>query len=217
MKTPRVRRAKQKVSVKVDPGLKKAWLALIAKVHAHEKREAQDWDAEWEAVGEIIEHHPPLYELGGYENSKEFFRKELGVDDRVGRAYVRVAEHATPADEQRYTVFRLDAALGWLEATRGPLSHKVPVDFARLKIGAKALDDCTVAFIKAQTARARGKKAPAPSTKFRDALSKAFAKHTAFRTLRVREANGKVSFHNVPNASLRTFAEVVLEAKLPAS
>lgn len=213
-KTPRKPNAKKKL-IRVDPALKKAWRDLIAQVHAHEKREAEGWDAEWEAVGQIIEHHPPLYELGGYKNSKEFFRKELGVDDRVGRAYVRVAEHATPADEQKFTVFRLDAALGWLEATHGPLSRKVPVDFSRVKIGNKPLEECTVAFIKSQTARARGKKAPLESTKYRDALSKAFAKHAAFGTLRIREANGKVSFHNVPNASLRTFAEVVLEAKLP--
>ncbi len=33
--------------------------------------------------------------------------------------------------------------------------------------------------------------------------------------MRLRTSNGKISFHGVPNASLRTFAEVVLEARLP--
>jgi len=91
------------------------------------------------------------------------------------------------------------------------------VDFSRVTIAGKPLEACTVAFIKAQTARARGKKAPRETTAYRDALSKAFGKHAAFRTLRIGEANGKVSFHGVPNASLRTFAEVVLEAKLPGA
>ena len=62
---------------------------------------------------------------------------------------------------------------------------------------------------------ARGKKAPRETTRYRDALSKAFAKHAAFRALRIRESSGKVSFQGIPNASLRTFADVVLEAALP--
>ena len=202
--------------MKIDPALARAWKKLIAEVRSHRKREAEDWDKEWEAAGAIIEHHPPLYEVGGYKDSAEFFEKELGVNDRVGRAYVRVAEHATPADEQKYGVFLLDAALGFLEATHGPLSKRVPVDFSRVRPGGKKLEACTVAFVKAQTARARGKKAPRETTRYRDALSKAFAKHAIFRALHIGEAHGKLSFHGIPNASLRTFAEVVLEADLPA-
>ena len=201
--------------MKVDPALERAWTKAIAKLRSHRKHEADDWDKEWEEAGAIIEHHPPLYELGGYKNAAEFFRKELGVNERVGRAYVRVAEHATPADEQKYGVFLLDAALGFLEATHGPLSRRVPVDFSRVRPGGKKLDACTVTFVKAQTARARGKKAPRETTRFRDALSKVFANHPVFRTLRIGEAHGKISFHGVPNASVRTFADVVLEADLP--
>jgi hypothetical protein len=214
MKTPRTAKAKS-VAVKVDPKLKKAWADLVARVHAHEKRGAEDWDAEWEAVGAIIEHHPPLYEFGGYKNSIEFFKKELGVDDRVGRAYVRVAEHATPAQEIEFTVWRLDAAIGYLEAKHTALSPHAPIDFARVKIDGKALADCSVAFIKSATTRARKGAGKAETTAYRDALSKVFAKHAAFRSLSIRESHGRTSFHSVPNASLRTFAELVLEAKLP--
>ncbi len=201
--------------MKVDPALKRAWTKAISKLRAHRKREAEDSDEEWETAGAILEHHPPLYELGGYKNAGEFFQEELGVNERVGRACVRVAEHATPADEEKYGIFLLDAALGLFEATHGPLSRRVPVDFSRVRPGGKKLEACTVAFVKAQTARARGKKAPRATTRYRDALSKAFAKHAAFRALRIRESSGKMSFQGIPNASLRTFAEVVLEAELP--
>ncbi len=174
-------------------------------------------DGQWRAASKPVRSsaHPPLYELGGYKNAGEFFQKELGVNDRVGRTYVRVAEHATPAQEDELGVFRLDAALGWIEATKGPLSPHTPVDFARVKVAGKPLAACTVAFIKEQTARARGKKGARAPKAYRDALSKVFAKHAAFRALRIREAHGKTSFHGVPNASLRAFAEVLLEARLP--
>lgn len=218
MKTPRARKTNNSVRVATDPALKKKWLALIEKVRTHAKHDAAQWDAEWEAVGQIVEHHPPLYELGGYNSSVEFFRTELGVDDRVGRAYVRVAEHATPQDELEYTVWRLDAAIGWLEAVRSPLSPGVPIDFSRVRIGGKPLAECSVALIKEATARARGgKNAGGEKAVYRDALSKAFSKHAAFGTVRIREAHGKTSFYGVPNASLRTFAELVLEAALPGA
>lgn len=214
MKTPRARTTR-KVAINVDPKLKKLWTALIGRVHAHEKKSAEDWDKEWEAAGAILEHHPPLYEFGGYKDSAEFFNKELGVDDRVGRAYVRVAEHATPQQEIAFTVWKLDAAIGYLEATHAPLAPHTPVAFERVKIEGTPLSECTVAFVKGATQRALHKKQKKQTSLYRDALSKAFSEHAAFRTLRIAESNGRVSFHGVPNASLRTFAEVVLEARLP--
>ncbi len=215
MKTPRVRVAK-KVEVRVDPKLEKLWNELLAKVHAHEKSEADAWDVEWETVGRIVDHAPPLYAFGGYKDAAEFLSKELGVKERVGRAYVRVAERATPQDEIDFGIWKLEAIIGWLEAVHAAVPKGVPVNFHKLKIDGAAAKDCSIPFIKAATRRAlTGKNAKNAKTAYRDALERTFSKHKEFASLAIREASGACSFHHVPNAALRTFAELVLEAPLP--
>jgi hypothetical protein len=213
MKTPRARTAKT-VKVPANPKLKKLWQTLLAAVHAYEKKGAEDWDREWKTIGKITEHAPPLYTFGGYETDAEFYEKELEIPARVARAYVRVAEHATPADELRFTVWKLDAALGYLEATHAKLPPNTPVDFARLRVHGKKLEDCTVAVLKAATKRARSGKGAKVETAVADSIQASLAKHPGLRDVRVHEASGKVSFYDVPNASLEVFADAVHAAKL---
>ncbi len=200
--------------VAIDPKLKKLWNHDIALVRGDAKKEARLWGEEWRAVGRILDHHPPLYEFGGYKNAEEFTRKELGgIDVATARAQVRVAEHATAEDLERYGVWRLAAAIGWFEATHGPLPKGAPVHFERLKVEGKALASCSVAHIKGARRRALSKKKPEP-TRVRDALEKAFAKHPALAHVAVHEAAGRTSFHGVPNASLGVFAKALLATKI---
>jgi hypothetical protein len=216
MKTPRARGA-QKVSVSIDPKSKKLWLTLIAAVHAHEKDSAEAWDVEWETVGRILDHKPPLYAFGGYRNAPEFLKKELDVEERVARAYVRVAQHATPQDEIDFGIWKLDAIIGYLEAAHAPLVKSVPIAFDEVKVEGKAATACSIPVILAAKRRALagGKKKNAPKTEYRDALEKTFSKHDELAHVTVHEAHGEVTFQRVPNAALRTFAELVLEAPLP--
>ncbi|HEY1960162.1 MAG TPA: hypothetical protein VGH28_31350 [Polyangiaceae bacterium] len=209
MKTPR------ELAVREDPKLKALWKKLVARVHAYEKESAEQWDVEWETVGAILDHSPPLYAFGGHRNAAEFLKKELGVEERVGRAYVRVARHATPEDEIAFGIWKLDAIIGFLEATHSPLAGGVAIAFAKVKIGGKRAVDLSIPAIKAATKSALAGKKSQPKTAFRDALARTFAKHGELAHVAVHEANGKTSFHGVPNAALRTFAEIVLETKLP--
>jgi len=195
--------------MRVDPKLKKLWNQEISVVRGDAKREAKLWGEEWRAVGRILDHHPPLYEIGGYKSADEFARKELGgIDAATARAQVRVAEHATADDLESYGMWRLAAAIGWFEATHGPLPKHAPLDFDRLNVEGKALSACSVAFIKGARRRALSGKKSEP-TRFRDALEKAFAKHKVLAGVVVHEASGRTSFHGVPNAALRVFAEAV--------
>lgn len=191
------------------------WRHEVGIVRKDAKAEAHAWGEEWRAAGRILEHHPPLYELGGYKDAAAFTKAELGVDVTTARAMIRVARHATDRDLQRYGVWRLDAAIGYLE-TEGPLPKNAPVHFDRVTIAGKALEDCTVGFIKAARRRALSGKTKRAGHAFRDAFERAFAKHAAFAHVHVAESSGATSFHAVPNASIRKFAEVILATKLPA-
>jgi len=214
MKTPRARTQKT-LAVREDPKLKALWQKYIGRVHEHEKESAEQWDVEWETVGAIVDHSPPLYAFGGYKNAADFLKTELGVEERVGRAYVRVARHATPADEIDHGVWKLDAIIGWLEAVHSPLAHGVAIAFEKVKIDGKRAVDLSIPVIKAATRAVLSGKKSRAKTAFRDALARTFGKHDELAGVAVHEANGKVSFHGVPNGALRTFAEVVLATKLP--
>src|SRR5207244_157382 len=67
-----------------------------------------------------------------------FFLQELGEKARNAYRFVRVAKFASPREEELYTVTKLDAALGYVEAKLGaPLAHPpLPIAFDRLKIPA---------------------------------------------------------------------------------
>jgi len=197
-------------------GLARAWRADVAIVRRDAKKESKLWIEQWRAAGRIIEHHPPLYEQGGYRDAGEFFEKELGVDKTTGFSLVRVAHHATAEDVAKYGIWKLDAAVGWFYATHGPLPLHTPIDFDRVRVDGKPLGKLTVAAIKSARKRAlepNGKRRPKHA--FEDALSASLGKHDALGHVHVHEASGFLNFHRVATGAVKAFAEALLRAKLP--
>jgi hypothetical protein len=90
------------IAVKVDPALKKLWDTLSARLDGAARSEAGDFDLLWETADAIVSHEPPLYVLGGYKSDVEFYAERLKTDPRTARRYIRVARHASPADETKY-------------------------------------------------------------------------------------------------------------------
>jgi hypothetical protein len=138
---------------------------------------------------------------------------------------MRVAKYASPTEEARYGVAKLDLALNYIEAKLGaPAKGNLPVDFARLKIPVErdgqehklgleqvtAQDIATAARKLVRTA----KKAPPKASPLVTALTKAFSKGS-LRDVTVRLSNGKLSFGNVDPASIAAFSQALSGAKLP--
>lgn len=217
---PRRSRSKQssELTVKVDASLKKRYEALIGELRAARTKGASAFDALWEAVGAIVEHHPPLYVVGGYKDDVAFFRKELDETTRNAYRFVRVAKFASPRDETKYGTTKLDAALSYIVAKLGaPLEHPpLPVAFDRLRIPVKkdgkvarlSLKNARVEDVAAAT-RALVKKTKEPTSSAERALRDALASHGALESVRVRVRGGVVSFTGVPVGALGAFTGVV--------
>jgi len=207
------------VTVKVDAGLKKRWDAL-SKIVARAKHEgAADWDALWEAVGAIVEHDPPLYEIGGYKNAADYFQRALGENARNASRYIRVARLASPKEEETYGITKLDAGLSFIEAKIGdmPAHPPLPIAFDRLRV--PVAGGRTVPFAEARledlasATRALSKKPPTPSSHAERALLETFAKHPSFKNVRVRVRNGLASLHGIPIAALEVLGTLLHRTK----
>ena len=212
------------VVVKVDAKLKKAYDDLVAVIAKASRTEMEDFDRRWEAAGAIVDHDPPLYVVGGHRNAAEFFRAVMKEEPRSASRYVRVARFASPRDEERFGVAKLDAALGFVEAKLGkPLAHPpLPVALDRVRVpvenaetATKSLDDASVAEITAATGKLTSASRKKPKTAVRSAIEKSLARVSSLKGVRVAERNGNLSFEGVPVAALDGFARALLNAKLP--
>lgn len=207
--------------VKVDATLKRTYDELVSQLRSHKREGASAFDALWETVGAIVEHEPPLYVVGGYKNDTEFFAGELGEKRRNAYRYIRVAKYASPNEEEKYTVTKLDAALGFIEAKLGhPLAHPpLPIAFDRLKIPVEhegkprklPLVDAHVEDVLAAT-RALTRSSKKPRNSNESVLRTVLAADPAFKDVRLHVRKGTVSFTGVPLAALGNFATLVAKA-----
>lgn len=224
IKTAAKRLSPKDVRVPVDATLKRRFDALQAVILAAKARGASAFDELWEAVAEVIDHDPPLYFVGAFKDAPEYFREVLGENQRNARRYMRVARYASPKDEQRYGVTKLDAALAFIEAKLGaPLAAPpLPVALDRLRIPivegktkrTVRLDQATEEQVRAAV-RALTKGPPGPKSAAQSALSTSLGRVKSLAEVRVRVKSGRATFTNVPLAALDQFARAVVQAKLP--
>lgn len=134
---------------------------------------------------------------------------------------MRVAKVASPADEQKYTVTKIDAAIGWLEAKQGkPIGKSLPTPLAKLRIAitrdgkarTASLVEATVAEIRAATrailakaGRSRAKAKEPAQTK----IEAAFGKAKGLEGVKVRVAGGLLHVGAVPLASWTAFRAAI--------
>ncbi len=229
VRVPEAAREPRDVRVKVDAGLKKRYDALAVVMHEAKKRGSSAFDALWEAVGEIVEHAPPLYVVAGHKDAAEFFREELGETRRNAFRYIRVAKFASPRDEERYGTTKLDAALSYIEAKLGaPLVHPpLPIAFDRLRIPVRraavsaprsvSLEDARVEDVIAAT-RGLKTRAAKPTSSVERAIKESLAKGGPFEDVRVRVRGGLIDFSHVPTAAFTAFLRALagVEWETPA-
>jgi hypothetical protein len=142
----RTLKKKTDVKVTIDRNLKRLYDEAIANFEAAAAQGAKAWDVRYEAIGEILNHNPPLYQVV-YRN-------------------IRVARFANADDIERFTPTRLSLAIAWLEAKAGaPLKGNTPIAFERVrfpfkvdgKTVSKSLEEITVAELNLALALLKGR------------------------------------------------------------
>ena len=216
------------VDLHLDATLARRWKESLKVLLAARRGGASAFDDLWETVATIVDHDPPLYLAGGYATFRAFLAAYLEESERTARRMIRVARHASPAEEARYGISKIDAALDLLEAkTHGAPEGRIPVDFTRLRIplhpapksGPRSVpfEEATVAQIRAATRHltkpgsARGKRSPVER-----AIALAIAKGPLAQ-VSVTLRNGRVSITNVPVESLAHLRAALGTVKLPVS
>lgn len=213
------------VEVEVDRALKVRWDKAIATLSASKQKGATAFDVLWETVSEIVEHDPPLFLAGGFSTAKAFLAAHFEETERSAYRNMRVAKYASPTEEARYGVAKLDLALTYIEAKLGaPAKGSLPVDFARMKIPVErdgeekklGLEEVTAQEIAAAARKlARtAKKAPSKASPLVAAFTKALSKGP-LRAVTVRLSNGKLSFGGVDPAAISAFSQALAGVKLP--
>jgi hypothetical protein len=151
--------------------LKRRWQEAVAQLERARREGAGAFDQLWETVDQIVSHDPPLYLAGGIATAKGFIERFTGETVRTAQRLMRVARYASPDEENRYGVSKLDAAISYVEAKLGaPAKGRVPIDFAALRIevergGAQhrlTLDQATVQEVQAALRALGRKRRPAP-------------------------------------------------------
>lgn len=210
----------------MDRVLKQRWERTFSLMKSAKLKGASAFDELWEAVGEVVEHEPPLYLAGGFATAKAFFAANFEETERTAYRNIRVAKYASPAEEEKFGVAKLDLVLGYIEAKLGaPAKGRLPVDFASLKIPVErdgkmhhvGIADATAKEIAAatRTLTRTARKAPPFASPVVTAVTKAFAKG-ALRTISVRWAAGKLSLGGIPPAAIPDLAKALSTLKLPS-
>jgi len=215
-----------KVELTIDQGLKSRWEKALGVVSSAKRQGASAFDALWEMVAEILEHEPPLYLAGGFASARAFLQKHLEANERTAWRNIRVAKYASPDEEARYGVSKLDAVIGYVEAQAGgAVKGRLPVDFAKVRIpvedggkpAKRPLEDVTVDQIEGATrALLRGKEKHPSTAPEAHAVALALAVGP-LQKVTVRFARGAFWFGAVPANQLAAFGKKIAAVKLPAT
>jgi len=217
-----VKTSSTKLDLHVDRSLKKRWGRALTTLESARRQGATAFDELWETVAEIVDHDPPLYLAGGFATTKAFLTKHLKESERTARRLMRVAKFASPNEEARYGVSKLDAALAWLEAKAGKPRGRLPVDFPKLRVPVKGgptlpFDEATVRDLTAATREllraGKPRKNRPPLVR---ALATAIAKKgKSLDGITVSLTNGKLTLGNILPDQLAALTKALGSAKLP--
>lgn len=213
------------VDLKVDKDLQKRWQKALDVIKDAKREGASAFDVLWETVAEIVEHDPPLYLAGGLATTKDFFTEHLGETDRSARRWMRVAKYASPAEEARYGVSKLDAVLGYLEAkSGGAIKGSLPVALDKLKIPVERdgktssvpLEEATVDAIHTATRKLKrgGQKLPRKTSPVLAAVTRELSKGK-LRGISAKISGGKLMLGAVPLDALTDLADALRRIELP--
>lgn len=213
------------VDLKVDKDLQKRWQKALDIVKDAKREGASAFDVLWETVAEIVENDPPLYLAGGLATTRDFLAQHLSETERSARRWMRVAKYASPAEEARYGVSKLDAVIGYLEAkSGGAIQGSLPVAFDKLKIPVERdgktisvpLEEATVDAIETATRKLKrgGQKLPRKTSPVLAAVTRELSKGK-LRGISAKISGGKLMLGAVPLDALSDLADALRRIELP--
>jgi hypothetical protein len=208
-----------------DPKRVKRYNELLSMMTHGGTGEARGFDEYWEAVSHVIDEK--LFDCGGARSVEEWIKSVVKEPYRTVMRNIRVARHATPEEEARYTVTKLDAALSFVEARMGgPANGHLPIRWESLRIPVQkqrtvvrlSLGDATIAQINAATRAvlAREKHGTKPQSPSEMLLKQLLAAEKQFANVTIHVSDGSVRFGAVPLASIRAFASAIRKFRVPA-
>jgi hypothetical protein len=222
----RRRSAVAAVVPRADPKRKARFEALSRVIADAKKSNAKQFDALYEAIGEVLERE--LFLEGGYRSSGDYIAKVLNEPARTVLRNVRVAKYATAAEQVRYGIAKLDAALSFIEAKMGgSATGRLPVRFDALEIPAErdgvhtmlSLEEATVAHIHAASKDLLTQQVQRNDRRsaVERSIARALAKFASLAQVTVRVQQGKVRLGEFALEALPTLAEALASVKLAPS
>ncbi len=211
-----------RIEVAVDRAMKRRYDALVGAISRTTREGSSAFDERYEAIGEIIESDPPLWVAGGYSTVQAFLAGVVKEPERSVRRMVRVARFASPAEETRYGVAKLDAGLAYVEAkTAGTIKERLPVDWRALRVRVRragknrrvSFADATVEELHA-AARALRKPPHKPRDPLVASLDAALRK-AGLGAVRTHAAAGHLSLTGIARADLTKLGRVLASLHAP--
>jgi hypothetical protein len=211
------------VAPRADPARRARYKALAKQIAEAQKSSARQFDALYEAIGEVIEHE--LFLDGGFRSVNDYINAVIKEPPRTVLRNVRVAKYATAKEEERYGVAKLDAALAYIEAKMGgPAKGTLRVRFESLRIpvvdgeerASLTLDEASVAQIRAATkalsteqSKRNDRRPPAER-----AVVRALAKFASLEDVTVRVSDNQLQLGPVALYALPELAKALASVAL---
>lgn len=219
---PRAEAKPEAVTPRADPTRKSRYKALAKQIADAQNSSARQFDALYEAIGEVIEHE--LFLDGGFRSVNDYITEVIKEPRRTVLRNVRVAKYATSAEEAQYGVAKLDAALAYIEAKMGGAAKgTLRVRFDSLKIPVSgagdersvSLEEASVAQIQAATKALATEPAHndrrSPSER---AVARALAKFDSLEDVTVRVSDNQVRLGAVALYALPDLAKALASVEL---
>ncbi|MDP3277847.1 MAG: hypothetical protein Q8Q09_21870 [Deltaproteobacteria bacterium] len=211
--------------------------ALLREITVAERDELRGWDRKWEAVATVLAKKYFLFDESA-STAPEWVKKYAHEEYRTGARYARVATLASPDEEQKYTISKIDLAYTIDEARQRAAAKKrgtdwtppsppkkLALDKLRYSVdreGTKVslgLAEVSVAELRAlQSSESRAEGAPAARvSKSARAVIKAIGAERSLREVRVQERDNQLTLSSVRFDQLNALGRVLSALKLDSN
>ncbi len=220
--------AREPISAEPPKKARAAYAALLAEIGNAKHDELRGWDRRWEAIATILQKSYFLLE-DDTPTALLWIKKHTDDSYRTGTRNSRVARYASPDEEQRYGITKLDLAITLAQtqhASKNPNADELKsIDFAALryaiKTGSKSkklsLADVSIEQLR-ELAHGKSKRdTPTASKPLSDsgaALSTLITAQKSLKNITLAEHDSELTLGKIRFDQLATLGRLLVNAKL---